>query len=243
MKPQIENPSSDPVERIMQEEQKRVRMSEAHQALEDCRAVMEGGHFWFGKKGTREERHGRVYVNPRRIFNKTFTSKFLVNGLVDAIPSEIREQVEIVAGPQTGGIIVAHDLAEFLSSKSRKKTAEPQIEALFLSKDWNEVYWIKPDDEPRLVVLDDAKTVVRSKRVLVVDDVRHRGQALAVCVLKIQGCGGEVLATAELVDRGMKVLPLPSGVPNFFVAQTESDELYKPADCPMCKAGEKFTEF
>lgn len=224
---QIVGPSNDLTILARQEHQRQEQLKEALEWLTSTGAVMENGHFVFG--WGREAIHGSVYVNPRRLFNLGFGGKFPAQALVEVIPSEIRAQVEIVAGLPTCGIIVARDLADFISTKRKKN--EPNVQVLFMGKDEEGLYDVHHSDAERL----------QDTRVLLVDDVRHRGQAFASAATSLRRCGAKLIATAEIVDRGENVIPLD--VPNFFVAQLQRNILFKSSDCAMCEAGIPITKF
>jgi len=165
MEVQVIGPSQDPSILDRQESQRRERIKEALQWLEQSRAVMENGHFRFGSR--KHEQHGAVYVNPRRLFNRAYASKWLANALYDVLPTEIRQQTEIVGGPPTGGVIVVRDLSDEISTKRKKN--EPEVEGLFFSKDADDVITLHEEDRER----------VKGRRILLVDDVRHRGATFA----------------------------------------------------------------
>jgi orotate phosphoribosyltransferase len=226
MRVQLTNRSDDSYIEIHQEAARRQRLLEGLQWLEDSGAILHG-HFKFGSG--RDERHGSTYVLGRRLFSIAYASKWLTQSLFDVLPAEIRQQTEFIAGPQTAGIIVARDLADFITT-SRKK-GEPGVEAVFFDKDKDGGYELHPSDQRRL----------KNRQVIIVDDVRHLGLTFAVCAQRVQEVGGSVIATAELIDRGLKVLPLR--VPNFFVGQIDPDKLYTKEECPKCRIGEPITRF
>jgi len=228
---QITSPSEDSTVLANQENQRRQMVREALEWFHKSGAVLENGHFKFGHR--RNEMHGRMYVNPRRLFNMAFVAKYMTQALVDVLPTEIRLTVEIVAGPPSCGIVVARDLADFISTRreTRKGPQLPNVEALFFAKDPDNLFALHESDKER----------VRGKKVLVVDDVRHRGQTFSACVSALLEAGAIVLATAELIDR--KTSTLSWGVPNYFVGQIETESLYRPDVCPMCKAGIPITKF
>jgi pyrimidine operon attenuation protein/uracil phosphoribosyltransferase len=242
LKVQVPMPSADPGIRVHQELHREAGVRNGLAWLEKSGAIMHG-HFRFGKG--RDERHGQIYIHGRRLFNKPFASKWLAQALVQILPRKFNsleegdqdKRVEIVAGPQTAGIILARDLAEFLSTA--RKVGQPDVEAMFLDKDGDGGYRIHNSDMPRLV--DSSQSPVRPRRILLVDDVRHRGATLAACYGEISAAEGEVVATAQLIDRGLRTLPI--GLPNFYVGQTDPQELYEPRNCPMCAEDKPFTMF
>lgn len=210
---------SDELVRLRLEQQIEERRRDALQWLERTGAVIERGHFRFGK--SKDERHGQKRVIPRRLFNRAFVRKWFIPALAESVPRELWGTIDIVAGPPTFGTLIASDLADYLSSQ--RKPAEPDVEALYFGRDWDGVFVLDATDRDRLST---------GARVLLVDDVRHRGLTFLACHRAIVEAGGQVLATAELIDRGVASLPLM--VPNYFVGQIAHDELFLPSDCPMC---------
>ena len=70
-------------------------------ALKDLRSaevLMENGHFDFGNGY-----HGPVYVNPHGLFRQPSTIWRFAQDLLDLMPGELMQQIEVVAGPATGG--------------------------------------------------------------------------------------------------------------------------------------------
>jgi orotate phosphoribosyltransferase len=184
--------SADPFIAANQRAQQEERLREALEWLEASNAILRG-HFRFGKG--EQERHGDLYVNPRRLFGKPYASKWLTEGLRNAIPIDVRNSIEAVAGPASCGIIVARDLADFITTDrpliSSRNEPAGEVEAVFLYKDWDRVYGLHPSDVER----------VSGKKVLLVDDVLHRGHTFAACIGAIRHAGGDVVATAELINR------------------------------------------
>ncbi len=223
------SPAKDELVRLRLQAQKEQRFKEALLWLQQTGAVVENGHFRFGKGET--EKHGCKRVVTRRLFSQPFVSKWFMPALADAIPEEVLDQVEIVAGPPTFGTLIASALTDYLNSQRDMK--RPAITALYLGRDWDQVYSVHKDDLPRLAT---------QPKVLLVDDVRHRGLTFVACAKSIAEAGGVVVATAELIDRSMTNLPM--FMPNFFVAAIEPDQLYTPGEkCPMCAAGIELTQY
>src|SRR4051812_17180419 len=197
--------------RIRQQSQKEQRMREAIDWLKRTGSVHEYGHFKFGSD--RDEQHGRVRVELRRLFCHPFVNKWLIPALGDAIPSEVKDKVEMVAGPPTLGTLIARDMADHFNSM--RTDHQSSVEALFLHRDPEQVYAIAECDRERLHLRDAANAIVRPRSILLVDDVRHRGHTFQACIQAIRELGGKVIATAELIDRNEHVLPID--IPNFYV--------------------------
>ena len=90
-------------------------------AVQDLRrfeVVMEG-HFDYGNGY-----HGRLYLNPHQLFRYPSTIWRVAQDLIDVLPGGIAEQVTVVAGPVTGGALLAHTIAGLLDGR-RPLSREP----------------------------------------------------------------------------------------------------------------------
>ena len=70
------------------------------------------GHFDFGNGY-----HGRVYLNPHQLFRYPSTIWRFAQDLLDVLPASVLDQAEVVAGPVTGGALLAHTVAGLLDSR------------------------------------------------------------------------------------------------------------------------------
>lgn len=119
--------------------------------------------------------------------------------------------VTVVAGPATGGIIMAYEIARIL--KVRNIFGERENGTMTFRRGFQ----LAPTD-----------------KVLVVEDVVTTGGSVKELIAAIQKTGAEVVGVASFVNRsGGKA---DFGVP--FASLVKLDiQTYQPEDCPMCKAG------
>ena len=192
--------------------------------LQQFQVLMINGHFDFGNGY-----HGRVYLNPHQLFRYPSTIWRFAQDLLDVLPAPIRDQTEVVAGPVTGGALLAHTVAGLLDSR-REITRPPTMFAPF-----------SVDAERGQMLSRFYRQQVRGRKVLLVDDVRNTGQTFARCAELIRADGGEVLATAEIYDRMDAIVSLD--VPNFPLAEYKATENYPAAECPLCQSGMPVTTF
>ena len=206
---------------MSQPEQIRVK---ALTELQQHEVLMLNGHFDFGNGY-----HGRVYLNPHRLFRYPSTIWRFAQDLLDVLPASIKEQVEVVAGPVTGGALLAHTMAGLLDSRqplSRPRTMfAPFVVDAECGQTMSRFY----------------QQQVKGRRVLLVDDVRYTGQTFARCAELVRGGGGTVIATAEIYDRMEAVVELD--VPNFPLAEYKAPENYAAGSCPLCTAGVPISSF
>jgi orotate phosphoribosyltransferase len=196
----------------------------ALQDLQQFQVLMINGHFDFGNGY-----HGRVYLNPHQLFRYPSTIWRFAQDLLDVLPASILDQTEVVAGPVTGGALLAHTVAGLLDSR-REITRPPTMFAPFTV-----------DAERGQSLSRFYRQHVRGRKVLLVDDVRNTGQTFARCAELVRADGGEVLATAEIYDRMDAVVSLD--VPNFPLAEYKATENYPAAECPLCQSGVMVTTF
>src|SRR5499426_2934131 len=93
--------------------------------LQRSGVLMIDGHFDYGNGY-----HGRVYLNPHQLFRHPSTIWRFAQDLIDILPTEIVQATEVVAGPATGGALLAHTLAGLLDSR-RSITGAPMMFAPF----------------------------------------------------------------------------------------------------------------
>jgi len=196
-------------------------------ALKDLRqseVLIRDGHFDYGNGY-----HGRVYLNPHQLFRHPSTIWRFAQDLIDLLPSELVQKTEVVAGPVTGGALLAHTIAGLLDSR-RSLTHPPCSFAPFTY-----------DPSGGLTLRTFYREELKGKRVLLADDVRNTGGTFARCAALVKDAGGTVVATAQIYDRCEAIVDL--GVPNIALADYRAPENYQAGDCPLCKAGTPITRF
>jgi len=191
--------------------------------LQNSEVLMVGGHFDFGNGY-----HGPVYVNPHQLFRQPSTIWRFAQDLLDLLPDELIQKIEVVAGPATGGALLAHTIAGLLDSR-RSLTHPPCSFAPF------------QQTGSGLSLRDFYKRELQGKRVLLADDVRNTGETFARCAALVKEAGGMVMATVEIYDRTEAIIEL--GVPNVALAEFKTPQNYPAADCPLCKDGVPITRF
>ncbi|MEP6916787.1 MAG: hypothetical protein ABJC89_14135 [Acidobacteriota bacterium] len=196
---------------------------QALKKLQELEVLMRHGHFDYGNGF-----HGRVYLNPHQLFRHPSTIWRLAQDLLDVLPADLLSQVDVVAGPATGGALLAHTLAGLLDGR-RAQTHPPCSFAPFTYAE--EGFTLRSFYAKQMV----------GQGVLLADDVRNTGKTFERCAGLVRQAGGTVLATVEICDRMEAITDL--GVPNYGLAEYPAPENYAAADCPMCRAGEPVAAF
>jgi orotate phosphoribosyltransferase len=192
--------------------------------LQQYEVLMLNGHFDFGNGF-----HGQVYLNPHKLFRYPSTIWRFAQDLLDVLPAAILDETEVVAGPVTGGALLAHTIAGLLDSR-RSLTHAATLFAPFTL-----------DAACGHALTRFYQQLVAGRKALVVDDVRNTGQTLAYCVELVRKAGGAVVATAEIYDRMEAVVDV--GVPNFALAEYKAPDNVAAERCPWCQAGVPVTTF
>ena len=198
-----------------------------HKALEDLQrfeVLMLDGHFDYGNGY-----HGRVYLNPHQLFRYPSTIWRFAQDLIELMPASIVEEADVVAGPVTGGALLAHTIAGLLDSR-RQLTQPARLFAPFA-----------PDAVRGHTLRSFYRQQIAGKRVLLADDVRNTGQTFERCAALVGEAGGTVIGTVEIYDRLESVVDL--GVPNIALAEYRAPDNVPAAECPLCKAGRPVTAF
>jgi orotate phosphoribosyltransferase len=121
--------------------------------------------------------------------------------------------VRTVAGPTTGGLLLAYEVGRQLD-----------VRGIFAER----------DDEHGGRSFQRDFRLEAGERVLVVDDVLTAGGSLRDTVEAVRKAGGEPVGVACLVDRSRGSVDF--GLPFFATTEVEM-ETFDAADCPLCRDG------
>jgi orotate phosphoribosyltransferase len=136
--------------------------------------------------------------------------------LCAAIVERVRRlDAQTVAGPTTGGIILAHEVGRQL-----------EVRAVYAER----------SETGTGRAFRRGFHLAAGERVLVVDDVMSTGGSVDETIAAVRAAGATVVGVAVLVDRSGGTAHT-SGVPRFALWEV-SIESYAPGECPQCAAGE-----
>lgn len=119
------------------------------------------------------------------------------------------EKIEVVAGPTTGGIILAFETARQM--KARSIFAEKDSSG---GRSFHRGFSIEPGE-----------------RVLIVDDIMTTGGSIVEVIEAVRKAGGDIRGIGILVDRSNQKIDL--GAPLFSCLRSET-QTFKPDECPLC---------
>jgi orotate phosphoribosyltransferase len=172
------------------------------QMFKDAGAFLEG-HFLL-TSGL----HSPVYWEKFRVLQYPQHTKKLCGLIAEHFKDS---KVEVVAGPTTGGIILAFEVASQLGVKS-----------------------IYAEREGEKRVFRRSLTLDHNERVLIVDDVLTTGGSVKEVIDAVKLINGNVMGIGVLVDRTQKDIKFDA--PLFSCLRTPA-VTYAPKECPLCAKG------
>ncbi len=128
-------------------------------------------------------------------------------------------QVDCVASPAVGGIILGHEVARAILPRPGGAGAR----AIYVER-----------DASGSMTLRRGFGVEPGEHVLVVEDVWTTGGSTCETIRVVEQAGGRVVAAGALIDRGGGRLELPVRAEALVELRIAS---YDAADCPLCRAG------
>ena len=151
--------------------------------------------------------HSPVYWEKFKILQHPEYTSMLCKMIADHFRNS---NVQVVAGPTTGGIILAFEVARLLGVRS-----------IYAEKEGNERIFRR------------SLSISPGERVLVVDDILTTGGSVEQVLAAVRKSNGNVIGVGILVDRSENKLEF--GVP-FFACLHSKTVTYKPESCPLCVA-------
>jgi len=196
-------------------------IAERTEALFRASGAFREGHFLL-KSG----RHGDAYVEKFQVLqDPVATSELCGLWAAGVTGPDGTSLVEVVAGPTTGGILLAFETARQLGVRS-----------IFAEE-------VRGDDGTTRRAFRRGFTIAPGERVLLVDDILTTGGSLLAMIPSVEAFGGEIVECAVLVDRsgGRTTLISPATGRTYpFRALWQLDlPTYEPgrATCPRCADG------
>lgn len=175
--------------------------------LEETNAVMHG-HFLL-TSGL----HSPMYVEKFNVLQHPKYTEQLCQELAKAFAND---GVELVIGPVTGGILLAHEVGKALGTR-----------AIFTERDGGKM------------TLKRGFEIPKGTKVLVVEDIVTTGGSVFEVLDVVKEHGGEIVGVGLLVDRSGGKVDFGSKTKALLTLNIQT---YSAEDCPMCKEGIAFTK-
>ena len=157
-------------------------------------------------------RHSALYLEKFQVLQHPADTERLCAAIA-SWASSASIAVDTVAGPTTGGIILAHEVARQLSVRAiyaERREGEA-------GREFRRGFAIAPGE-----------------RVLVVDDIMTTGGSVQETMDAVRSAGGTVVGASVLVDRSGGATPVDVPVHSLWRLDIPA---YAPAECPLCGKG------
>jgi orotate phosphoribosyltransferase len=155
-------------------------------------------------------RHGRQYLEKFRLLERAEYTEPLCRMIAAVFDAS---GAEIVAGPTTGGIIMAYEVGRILG-----------VPGIFCERgDGGRVFRRGFKIEP-------------GQKVLVVDDIVTTGGSLQDTFRAIEDLGGEIVGVGVLADRSGGKVDVPY---EYFACLEVGFQTWAAEECPLCAAGDR----
>jgi len=175
--------------------------NDVKQLLLDTGAILEG-HFLL-TSGL----HSPMYVEKFQVLQYPEHTAGMCAALAEKFAAD---QVELVIGPMTGGILLAHEVGKNLKTR-----------AIFTER------------ENGKMTLRRGFTIKPGERVLIVEDIVTTGGSVKEVLEVVRKHGGIAVGVGLLVDRSGGTVDF--GIPAKSLLQLQV-QTYLPDDCPLCRA-------
>ncbi|MBI5004148.1 phosphoribosyltransferase [Candidatus Kaiserbacteria bacterium] len=158
-------------------------------------------------------KHGHVYVNKDRIYLNPVICSELCYGLAEEF---VDLGVEIVVGPEKGGIILSQLVALHMS-----ELIGLDVQAAFAEKDGGGFILKRGYDE-----------AMSGKKVAFVEDILNTGGSAEGGINAVRRCGGHVVAVGALWNRGGVTASMVGSVPLLTSLVNKPFEAWDESDMP-----------
>ena len=126
-----------------------------------------------------------------------------------------------------GAIKLGHEVARHLCALEHRK-----ISSVYADK-----VGIEPDLSDKFEVKRDYGSLLKGKRVAVVEDVLNTGKSVKKVVDLVRAAGGDVICVAVLCNRGKVTTKNVGDVPVLLALIDLPLDVFTEEECPLCKEG------
>jgi orotate phosphoribosyltransferase len=182
--------------------------------LKKVGAVLTDDHFVYTSG-----KHGSVYINKDAVYPHTKETSAICKLIARKFQ---HKQIEVVAAPALGGIILSQWTAHWLSRLTRR-----EVLGIYTEK----------DAEKNQIFTRGYDRIVKGKRVLVVEDLTTTGGSVRKVVNAVKAAGGNVVSVCVMVNRDPKNVTAEVVDAPFFALGVLKAEAFDETQCPLCKKG------
>lgn len=164
-------------------------------------------------------KHGESYLNKDAIYPHTKEISSICLEIAKRFKSK---KVEVVSAPALGGIILSQWTAFHLTNLTGKEVLGVYTEK---TPDKNQIFTRGYD------------TLVKGKRVLVVEDITTTGGSVIKVINSVKQAGGEVIGVCVIANRDPDNINSKSISAPYTALSEIRMKAWDEKDCPLCKKG------
>jgi len=180
--------------------------------LKSINAVITDSHFVYTSG-----KHGSVYINKDALYPHTEKSSMVGKMFADKFKDQ---DVDVVAAPALGGIILSQWTANHLSKLKNKEVLG--------------IYTEKTPDKNQIFTRGYDK-LVKGKNVLVIEDLTTTGGSVKKVVDSVKAAEGNVIEVCVMVNRDPEHVTSETVGAPFSSLGVLKAEAFDQAECPLCK--------
>jgi orotate phosphoribosyltransferase len=189
-------------------------MNDVISILKKTGAVLTNGHFVYTSG-----KHGSIYVNKDAVYPHTKETSKIGRMFAEKFKDK---NVDVVAAPALGGIVLSQWTAYHLSKLLKK-----EVLGVYTEKDAN----------ANQIFSRGYDKLIKGKRVLVIEDLTTTGGSVRKVVDTVRAAGGKVVGIGVMINRDPKnVTSMVVGGP-FLTLGVLKAEAFDEKKCPLCKKG------
>lgn len=158
--------------------------------------------------------HSPMYVEKFQVLQHPLYTEQLCKAMASRFADQ---SIEVVVGPVTGGVLLAHEVGKALGTR-----------AIFTER------------ENGKMTLRRGFQIAKGERVLIVEDIVTTGGSIKEVVEVVKAHGGIPVAIGMLVDRSGGKAGFGE-VPHQALLRLDVTT-FEPTDCPLCKSGQPMTK-
>jgi len=165
-------------------------------------------------------RHGNAYVNKDALYVHSQSTSLLCQAMAAQYPAE---QVDVVAGPTVGGVILSQWIAYHVN-QSRKNG---EALSIYAEED-------NQNGEKKRIFKRGYDLHIPGKNIVVVEDIVTTGGSARQVIEAVRALGGNVLGLSVLCNRGGIKPEDVGGVPIHALTSVTLDS-WDAHECPLCQ--------
>ena len=191
------------------------REERVNQIFKETKTVIKDSHVVYtsGEHGSDYVNKDAIYPHPKEICE-----------LCGMFAEDFKDKnIEVVAGPAIGGVIL-----EALTAQHLTRVTGKEVSGVYAEK--------QADEEKSFAFERGNAAFIKGKRVLIVEDILTTGGSAKKVIDAVRKLGGEVVGLGVLCNRGGVKPEDVGGVEIDALINVKMDR-YKPDACPLCNAG------